>query len=160
MLNFLKINKNKGFTLIEILMVIAILGIISSIVLLNLSQFRNEQLLKNTTLDVVSLLSKARQNTLSSVNSTNYGVHFDSNKAVLFTGSLYSSNNATNEPIVFSSKVIVPIPSGLNIGGGSDVIFERLTGETVGGTIKIQLTSDSTKQKIITVGKIGNASSN
>ena len=141
-------------------MVIAILGIISSIVLLNLSQFRNEQLLKNTTLDVVSLLSKARQNTLSSVNSTNYGVHFDSNKAVLFTGSLYSSNNATNEPIVFSSKVIVPIPSGLNIGGGSDVIFERLTGETVGGTIKIQLTSDSTKQKIITVGKIGNASSN
>ncbi|MCX6753771.1 MAG: prepilin-type N-terminal cleavage/methylation domain-containing protein [Candidatus Nomurabacteria bacterium] len=160
MLNFLKINRNKGFTLIEILMVIAILGIISSIVLLNLSQFRNEQLLKNTTLDVVSLLSKARQNTLSSVNSTNYGIHFDNDKAVLFTGSVYSSNNTTNEPVVFSSKVIIPIPSGLNIGGGSDVIFERLTGETVGGTIKIQLTSDSTKQKIITVGKIGNASSN
>lgn len=160
MLKFFKINKNKGFTLIEILIVIAILGIISSIVILNLSQFRNEQLLKNTTLDVVSLLSKARQNTLSSVNSTNYGVHFDGNQAVLFTGSIYSSNNATNEPIVFDSKVIIPTPSGLNIGGGSDVIFERLTGETIGGTIKIQLTSDSTKQKIITVGKIGNASSN
>lgn len=160
MLKLLKINKNKGFTLIEILMVITILGIISSIVILNLSQFRNEQLLKNTTLDVVSLLSKARQNTLSSVNSTNYGVHFDSNKAVLFTGSVYSSNNATNEPIVFSSKVIIPTPSGLNIGGGSDVIFERLTGETIGGTIKIQLTSDSTKQKIITIGKTGSVSSN
>lgn len=160
MLNFLKINKNKGFTLIEILIVIAILGIISSIVLLNLSQFRNEQLLKNTTLDVVSLLSKARQDTLSSVNSTNYGVHFDSNQAVLFTGSVYSSNNVTNEPVVFSSKVNISIPSGLNIGGGSDVIFERLTGETIGGTIKLQLTSDATRQKIITVGKTGSVSSN
>ncbi|MFA6386717.1 MAG: prepilin-type N-terminal cleavage/methylation domain-containing protein [Candidatus Paceibacterota bacterium] len=160
MIKFFQINKNKGFTLIEILAVIAILGIISSIIILSLSQFRNEQLLKNTTLDVVSLLSKARQNTLSSVNSTNYGIHFDSNQVVLFTGSVYSSNNSTNEPIVFSSKVNIPIPSGLNIGGGNDVIFERLTGETIGGTIKIQLTSDSTKQKIITVGKIGNASSN
>lgn len=141
-------------------MVIAIVGIISSIVLLNLSQFRNEQLLKNTTLDVVSLLNKARQNTLSSFNSTNYGVHFDGDKAVLFTGSVYSSNSVTNEPIVFNNRVIIPIPSGLNIGGGGDVVFERLTGETIGGTIKIQLTSNSTKHKIITIGKIGNASSN
>ncbi len=160
MIKFLKINKNKGFTLIEILIVIVIIGIISSIVILNLSKFRNEQLLKNTTLDVVSLLSKARQNTLSSVNSINYGVHFDSNQAVLFTGTGYTSNSTTNEPIVFNSRVIIPMPYGLDIGGGSDVIFERLNGETIGGTIKIQLTSDSTKQKIITVGKIGNASSN
>jgi prepilin-type N-terminal cleavage/methylation domain-containing protein len=160
MLKLLKINKNKGFTLIEILIVITILGIISSIVILNLSQFRNEQLLKNTTLDVVSLLSKARQNTLSSVNSINYGVHFDGNQAVLFTGPGYTSNNVTNEPVIFNNRIIILTPSGLNIGGGSDVIFKRLTGETIGGTIKIQLTSDATKQKIITVGKTGSVSSN
>ena len=75
------INKtNNGITIIEILIAIAVISIISSIVVLNLSKFRNEQALKNTTIDIVSLLNKAKQNTLSSINSNSYGVHFETDK--------------------------------------------------------------------------------
>lgn len=153
------IIKNKGITIIEILIIIAIIGIISSIVLLNLSKFRQEQSLKNTTSDVVSLLNKARQNTLSSLNSTNYSVHFETDRAVLFSGLIYSPSNSTNEPIIFSSGVIIP-SNGINIGGGSEVTFERLTGDTIGGTIILQLTSDSAAQKTININKVGIISSN
>jgi prepilin-type N-terminal cleavage/methylation domain-containing protein len=152
--------KNRGITIIETLIVIAIIGIISSIVFVNLSDFRNEQSLKNTTIDVVSLLNKARQKTLSSVNSTNYSVHFEMGSATLFTGATYNSLDPTNEVIYFNSSVNIPVQGGLNIGGGNDVTFERLTGDTIGGTIIIRLVSDETQQKTITINKTGVISSN
>jgi len=162
MLNFFKMNKNNGvsgFSMIEFLIVFVIISIISSIVLLNLSNFRNDQILKNTTLDVVSLLNKARQNTLSSINSTNYSIHFEANKVTLFTGSVYSSSDPTNEVINFNRVITIPL-DGINIGGGSDLTFERLTGGSIGGSITIRLVPDLTKEKIITISNTGIISSN
>ncbi|HAQ02300.1 TPA: hypothetical protein DEP30_00040 [Candidatus Nomurabacteria bacterium] len=161
----MKNKYNKGFTMLELLIVIVIIGIISSIVLVNLSSFRNEQALRNTAVDIVALLNKARQNTISSVNSSNYSVHFESGRAVLFTGSTYSSSNSTNEPIDFSPVVAIPATGGINIsGGGSDITFERLTGGVINGTIDstvvLELVSDSTKQKTITISKMGVVSLN
>lgn len=154
------IDKQRGITLIEITIIIFIISIITVIVFTNLSGFRNDQALRNTTSEIVSLLNKAKQNTLSSVNSTNYGVHFESNKMVLFTGSNYSSSASDNEVVIFNNVVSIPSVGGLNIGGGSDVIFERLTGDTIGGTIKIQLNSNSNIYKTITITKTGSISSN
>lgn len=159
------IKNKKGITLIEIIIIIAIISIISSIVLFNLSLFRNEQALKNTTVDIVSILNKARENTLSSLNSINYSVHFETDRVVLFTGSIYSPSLSTNEVTIFSSSVIIPATGGINIsGGGSNITFKRLTGEVINGTIDssivIQLTSDGTKQKTITINKTGVISSN
>ncbi|MEI7688807.1 MAG: prepilin-type N-terminal cleavage/methylation domain-containing protein [Candidatus Nomurabacteria bacterium] len=165
MFNFLKINNNKykssGFTLMEILIIIAIVTVISSIVLFNLSNFRNEQDLKNAEMEIVSLLDKARQNTLSSVNSNNYSVHFEVDKAVLFSGSIYSALDSSNEKINFNANVSIPAIDGINLGGGgNDVTFERLTGETMGGTLILRLKSDASKQKTITINKTGLISSN
>lgn len=159
------IKNNKGITLIEIIIIIAIISIISSIVLFNLSLFRNEQALKNTTIDIVSILNTARENTLSSLNSTNYSVHFETDRVVLFTGSIYSASLSTNEVTIFSPSVIIPLTLGINIsGGGNNITFERLTGEVINGTIDssivIQLASDATQQKTITINKTGVISSN
>lgn len=153
-------NKNKGLTIIEILIALSITAIMSAVVLLNLSSFRSEQVLKNTTSDIISTLNKARQKTLSSVNSNNYGVHFDSNKIVLFTGSVYDQNDSSNEIIEFDKIVNIPNVGGLNIGGGSDVVFERLTGDTIGGTITVELISNPEKQKTIFLNKTGTISLN
>jgi len=155
------INKtNNGITIIEILIAIAVISIISSIVVLNLSKFRNEQALKNTTIDIVSLLNKAKQNTLSSINSNSYGVHFETDKITLFVAPTYSSGTNTNEVSIFSTTVKIPTSGGINVGGGSDVIFERLTGETIGGTIIVQQKSNVSRQKTITISKTGIISSN
>lgn len=148
-------NTKGGITLIEVIVIIFLVVIVGAIVFTNLSSFKKEQVLRNTASDIVTFLNKAKQNTLSSVNSSSYGVHFDSNKMVLFTGSVYSSSDTNNEVVEFNSLVSIPAIGGLNIGGGSDVIFERLTGDTVGGTIKLQRNDDNTKYKIINISKTG-----
>jgi hypothetical protein len=87
-------------------------------------------------------------------------VHFESNKVTLFVGEVYSSGASTNEVLTFNSIVSIPTSGGINIGGGSDVIFKRLTGDTIGGTIIIQLVSNTAIKKTISISKTGLVSIN
>ncbi|MFA5773588.1 MAG: prepilin-type N-terminal cleavage/methylation domain-containing protein [Candidatus Paceibacterota bacterium] len=160
-MNYFKIKRNKGISIIEILIVISIIVIISAIAIPNFSKFHNQQALRNTTEDVISLLNEARNSTISSKNSNTYGVHFQSDKVILFAGSSFN-DSPSNKQINLDSSVIIPATGGINLnGGGSDIIFARITGDTTNnGTIVIQLVSDTTQQKIITISKIGVIGSN
>jgi prepilin-type N-terminal cleavage/methylation domain-containing protein len=161
MKNYFKISKNKGISLLEILIVIAIIGILSAIIIPNLSRFQRQQALKNTTEDVVSLLNEARNNTISSKNSTTYGVYFLSDKAILFPGSSYT-DSILNKQIDFDSSVWIPETGGINLnGGGDEIVFDRITGESANyGTITIQLISNPTTQKVISINQVGVVSVN
>ena len=158
----MKTNKNKGISIIEILIVISIIGILAAVIIPSLSKFRNEQALRNTTADIVSLLNKARNNTISSLSSSNYSVHFETTRFVYFTGSVFNNGAGTNSAFTLSTSVTIPASGGISLnGGGADVIFTRLTGETANyGTIIVRLASDDTKQKTITISKTGSVSSN
>ena len=153
--------KNKGISLIEILIVVGIISIISTIAVLNLSNFHNQQVLRNTTEDVVSLLNEARNSTISSKNSNTYGIHFQTDRAILFTGASFT-NSPSNKQINLDSAVIIPSSGGINLnGGGNDIVFDRITGETTKyGTITIRLVSNTTSQKVITISKVGVIGSN
>jgi prepilin-type N-terminal cleavage/methylation domain-containing protein len=152
----------KGFTMIELLMVIAIIGIISLLSVPKLSDFKKEQSLKNTTGDIMALLNKAKSDSLSSLNSNNYSIHFESDRMIYFVGDTYSSSDSSNEVIYFEPQVSIPSTGGINLnGGGDNVIFSKLAGNVIGyGTIVIQITSDPTRQKIVTIEKTGAISSN
>lgn len=160
-MNYFKIKKNKGISLIEILIVVSIIVIISAIVIPNFSKFHNQQVLQNTTEDVISLLNEARNSTISSKNSNTYGVHFQIDKVILFTGASFTSD-PSNKQVDLDSSVTIPVAGGINLnGGGSDIVFARITGDTIEyGTIIIQLTRDVAQQKVITVSKIGVIGSN
>lgn len=154
-------KKNKGITLIEIIIIISIIGIISAIVIPNLSKFNKQQALKNTTEDIISLLNEARNNTVSSKNSTNYGVRFLRDKAILFPGLSYT-DSMLNKQIDFDLAVEISETGGINLnGGGEDIVFSRILGDTDNyGTIIVQLISDTTQQKVINVSKTGVVSAN
>ncbi len=155
-------HNNKGVTVLEILVVITIIAIITAVVLPSLSKFRKEQTLNNSTSDIISLLNKARNDTISSLNSTSYGVHFETSRAVYFVGSVFDTNASTNSVVLIDGSASIPASGGISLnGGGSDVLFTRLTGQTTNyGTIIIRLTSDATRQKTITISKTGAISSN
>ncbi len=156
------IPMNKAFTLIELLVVIAIVAILASITIPSFSGFRREQALRNTTEDLLSLLNQARSDTLGSLNGTNYSVYIQPDKATYFPGSVFSVSNPANTVVVFTSDVTIPAVTGVVLnGGGSTITFDRLTGDTSSyGTITIQLVSDPTRQKVITISKTGLISSN
>lgn len=152
----------KGFTIIELLVVISITTILITIVTPNLSKFKRERTLDNTVSEIISVVNKARNDTISSLSSNVYGVHFETNRIVYFVGSTFNNLDASNVVSAIDSSVVIPSTGGINLnGGGSNVIFTRLTGDTTNyGTIVLQLSSDSTRQKTLIINKTGTISSN
>lgn len=146
----------KGFTLFEIIIAISILLIIIALALPKFSEFRTVQIHSSSIADVLSSLDQARRNTLNSLDSSSYGVHFETSKIVIFKGTAYSAQDANNIDVLFAS------PSSItNItlsGGGSDIYFNRLTG-TPNKTGSITISTGS-YAKIITIGATGIFSSN
>ncbi len=144
-------NFKKGNTMQEILLVVAILMVILFITLPAFRSSRDQQVLKSTTLEVYSSINKARSQALASLDSSEYGVHFQSDQVVIFKGTSYSSNDPDNEIINVSSPASI---SNINLsGGGSALYFSRLYGEpNKTGTITILVGSTS---KNITISATG-----
>ncbi len=93
---------------------------------------------------------------LSSVSSSEYGVHFESGKIVIFKGTAYSSSDSNNEDVPVSSGASI---SSINLTGGAvDLYFDRLSGApNKTGNITISISSIS---KIITISATGAAGMN
>ncbi len=146
-----KSPNNYGFTLLEILMVIAIMGILITIIISSFSILNKSQALEKSVRQGASIVSQARSLTLSSKEDSNYGVHFESSTLTLFKGSTYSALDGSN--ITTSLNNLVLITNIALTGGGSDVVFERLNGSiNTPGTITYTLGS---KTKSLTISGTG-----
>lgn len=149
----------RGISAIEIILVIGVLGILVLIVFPSFSSLRNSQLLKASVGEVLSSIDKVRSQTLSSLNSSEYGVHFQSDKIVIFKGKVYIANDTNNETIDIATPVTI---TNVTLGGVSgvsgDMYFNRLSGApSVSGTITLGV---DTTSKIITMYATGVASVN
>lgn len=149
----------KGLTIIEVAVILAIVGILISIALPQFSKLRENQLLKSATNDVLSALSKVRSKTLASVNSSEYGVHFQADQVIIFKGKVFVLGAPDNEIILIQNPVRI---SNVTLGGVSgpsgDMYFNRLYNvPSAAGTITI---SSSSVSKIITISATGNISLN
>jgi len=148
----------QGITVIELLVVLAVLGIIFSIVIPQFSKMRENQVLKSGVQDILSSLNKARSQTLASLNSSEYGVHFEADKVIIFKGIFFPANDPNNESI----NIIFPasISNVALVGGVSslygEMYFNRLSGSpSKTGTITISTTNYS---KVVTISAMGIAS--
>ncbi|MEI6316105.1 MAG: prepilin-type N-terminal cleavage/methylation domain-containing protein [bacterium] len=161
-MNFLKKNKNRknesGFTLMEMMIIIFLIVVTCTIVFYNYSAHRNNQALNNGEDEIISILNEARSRTLSGENNAQYGVHFQTNKAVLFSGATFATAGTSTSEINLDTTVQI---SGMGLAGGvSDIVFKKVTGNTDAyGTLT--LTSAPTSlQKTITITKNGFVSGN
>lgn len=149
----------KGMTLLEIVVVVSIFGILVSVVLPQLSRMKENQVIKNTTGDIVSALHNAQSQSLASVNSLEYGVHFQSDKVIVFKGETFSSGAQDNVVLNITSPSSI---SNVTLAGVSstsgDIYFQHLSGAPSKiGTVTISTTSIS---KIITISATGAVSVN
>jgi prepilin-type N-terminal cleavage/methylation domain-containing protein len=143
----------RGFTLIEIVVVIGVVGILIAITSFSFSEFRKSRALIQSSDIVVSVLTEARSRTLASVDGSRYGVHILSDRVVLFGGDTYSTENASNELYYFESPVT--LASIALAGGGSTILFDRLTGNTSNyGTITLQMNTTSRTITLLSSGII------
>ncbi len=116
-----------GFSLLEVVISFAILGLILVIITAGFNRFSQSQALTATAADVVSVLDTARSKTLASEGNSAFGVHFATSSVTLFQGNTYATGTATNVVTTFDRKIT--LSSSLTAGRG-DVVFRRLTGET------------------------------
>jgi prepilin-type N-terminal cleavage/methylation domain-containing protein len=140
-----------GLSIIELLIVVAIIGVLIAVISYPFGTFRNKQALDNSANTVVSILQEARARTLGGVNDTNYSVRFETNRIVLFVGSAYNASATTNEAYSYESPVTLSSTS--LAGGATAVTFDRLKGTTSqSGTVTL---SNGTKTSVITVSASG-----
>lgn len=143
-----------GVTLIEIIIAISIFVLLSTLGMGAFSSFKKNTDLSSAADTVLTFLIQARSKTLSAENAAYHGVHFENDKIVFYSGSVYAAGDPLNQEIALPSTV--EISSVTLLGGGSDVLFQKLTGETDNsGTIVLHLKSDVSKTKTITIQKIG-----
>ncbi|MBI4359832.1 MAG: hypothetical protein HY564_01930 [Candidatus Jacksonbacteria bacterium] len=147
--------KNIGFTVTELLVSIGVIVILGTIGFAAYKSFGGQFELNGESHLLVSTLNRAREKTLSSEDSSNYGVHFESDKYVLFKGAVYDSLDAGN--IVRTLPVSLEL-FNINFSGGSDVIFDRVTGRTDDdGTVIIRMINPTSNFREISVLSSGHA---
>lgn len=147
-------RQNFGFSIIETLAVVAIGGILVSIVLFSFSSFRNIKAIDVSADQVLSVINEARVKSVSSEDYSRFGVHFESDKVVFFKGDSYASQNPAN--IETELSLLAEISDISLNGGGADIVFQKLTGKTGNyGSLRIRLKSDNSKHKTISVKSTG-----
>ncbi len=151
------LSLQKGLSLIELIMIVAVVAVIVTTTAPALISFRKNQSLQNTTNTIVSVLQEARSKTLASYDNTFYSVYFDSSSATLFTGDTYSVGDATNKVVSYGTPVV--LQSITLTGGESTISFDRLKGTTSqNGTIVVGIPGGVAKT--ITVSSSGTISRN
>src|SRR3989338_8837322 len=85
-----KLQATRGFTFIELLVVIGVVAILASGVLIAYRAASGGIELKTNAFKIVDVLNLARQRTIASLGNSEYGVHFEANRLVLFKGAAYS----------------------------------------------------------------------
>lgn len=115
----------KGYTFLELVIAISILGVLMMVVIPSFSDFRQNSLLNGDTTNLITLINRARLLSVSNNEDSQYGVHFESTKATLFKGT-YVVDTPSNEVVLFNNGISL---SSISIdGGGSEILFEKVTG--------------------------------
>lgn len=152
----MKSNKtNRGYTLIEIVVVMAITVVILSVVINSFFNLAKNQALNNDYLSVTSLIDQAKSLSINSKSASQYGMYFSSSTVVLFKGPNYISTSPANQSYILNSRVNISV---INLSGSStdQVVFDRLTGyASASGTVAISLKDGSVNPKVIQIYKTG-----
>lgn len=138
----------KGFSAIEIIIVIAIISILFGFAIFSFKNAGERQFLDKTVLLVVSILNEAKSLAISSKNFSDYGVRIENDKIVFFEG-VYGNNN---KDYPFSSLVGVSLSPGFN----NDIIFKNVNGSAnASGTISLFLKSNPLEYSEVNVSYTG-----
>ncbi len=147
----------RGFTLVELLITLSIMGVIAGIVVGSFAGARSSQILQGATDETLATLAAARARALASRGGNRYGVHIASDAMTLFIGPVYQAATSTNEKYALDSSL--EIASVSLAGGGSDIVFEKLTGKTNQyGSFVLRLKAEPVRAHTISVSATGVAS--
>lgn len=145
---------SRGFSLIEMIIVFGIVALIAQISISTFVNVSNNQSLEKDVNYAVSMIERARTQTINAKNNSQFGIKFASSTITLFQGTTYNANSASNTVFALSSKVEI---AAINLTGGvSQATFEFITGKSnATGTVKFRLKQDANSSSTIMLHKTG-----
>ncbi len=149
--------RQKGITLMEILVVLAILIFLVSVVLAQFSDIKENQVLKNALEDAASALRDAQSKSLASLDSSEYGVRFESDRVIIFKGKVFSEVASDNQIIdIISPANITDVTlAGVSASSG-ELYFEKLSGApSKTGVVTVATPSSEKTITIFATGSVG-----
>ncbi len=147
-------RSSRGYTLVEFLVVIAILVLIATLTFKTYISFKGSKTLEAAVSLVLAELKEARSLSINGKNGNEWGVHVASTSVTLFEGSTYNASASSNIVSAIDSSVQI---SAISLYGGSaDVVFSRLKGTTQStGTITLSLVASTTQTKTVRIYATG-----
>lgn len=130
-------RRRAGFTLIEMLLSVTMIGMIAGISLPVYVSFQARNELATTSSAVVEMLRRAQNYARTGLNDSQWGVSIASNSATLFKGTSYASRDVAYDEIL-------TLPGSLSASGLGEVVFAELTGvpSTTGAITLASSTND------------------
>lgn len=137
---------NKGFTLIEILIVIVIIAIISTTAVLSYITFLTETNLQSSIQTISSVIKTAQDNSINSFNGySSWGVEIAPNNITLFEGSSFNEGNTTNKIYTLPGTIgifnITPVDS-------NPIVFLGPQGTLTNGAISFDLGNSLSSENV------------
>lgn len=141
-----------GFSLIEIIISVALLALVASAGWFSFSSYAARRDLESGAARVAALLSEARSKTLAGEGGSAYGVHFEQDRAVLFRAPTYQAGSADNRTEILPSRVSISAVAF----SGNEVVFKRLTGAAnAAGSIVLSVRGTPSVSRTISVNTLG-----
>ncbi len=137
----------RGFTIIELLLVVSIISILAVVTSSVGSGFLVRNATKNTTQQLISDLRIAQLNSVSGKRDSSWGVKVGSKRIVLFKGSSYSTRDQSLDEVFI-------VGSAININD-AEVVFQKITGNTAQAVLTISNNvGESTNVSVNEVGSV------
>ncbi len=141
-------HSQPGFSLIELLLIISFIVILSVTAIYFSSNFLVRSNYKNKISELTAVLRTAQLNTVSGKENSQWGVHVNGTKIIMFKGASYVSPGT-------SFNQTYDIPNGITVTN-AEIVFGKLTGNpnTTGIFTVTNNLGESTAVSINAVGTV------
>lgn len=141
-------RKNKGISLIELVIALAIAGVLIGLSFAAFANLSTTDLMEGATQEILSELRQAQNQSVESLANSTYGVHFTISSATLFVGTTYQSGAAGN--------IVLNLPPNITASATpSDFVFAQVSGTTNSGIIQVYVSSNPNYSQTIDVAPSG-----
>lgn len=142
-------KSSRGFSLVEILVVLAVIIALTTIALWSLGSMSERLLLRSAVSDIAFVLEAQKAKAVSGTGGVAQGVFFNASSYTEFAGSEYDEDEDDNFTHSLDSRLVL----STDIIGEESIIFSRITGATGDSvTVTVSLANDATRFRTVVVG--------
>lgn len=133
---------NKGFSIVELIVVIGIVGVLASTVTIFTRSFQRQNDLKVSVVTVAQALHVARAEAIAVDGDGAWGVSVQNGQAVVFKGKTYASRSA-------SFDQFYSFPSSVTSTGTTEFDFSKFSATTTAATSTLVIASPAATTTIV-----------